>query len=100
MQNRFDMIPGRNVKSVNIRRWKAEVPFVSHLSIMDSTRTSLIETRFVRFWAREIKWDVRFHVRDNNFCYAFSTKRWISNTEAVIIPWQTRIVPPQSIPLS
>ena len=40
MENRFGLIPGRNIKIVSIMRWKAEVPFVSHLSVMDNTRTS------------------------------------------------------------
>ena len=40
MENRFGVIPASNVKSMSIGRWKAEVPFVSHLSIIDSTRTS------------------------------------------------------------
>ena len=52
---------------------------------MDSTRTSKVEPKFVSFDDRESVWDVHFHARDNNLCYAFGTKRWISDTEAVII---------------
>ena len=78
------MISGRNIKSMSIR--KAEVRFVSHLSIMDSTRTSYVEPRFVSFGTRESVWDVHLHIKDNNLRYAFGTKRCIADAEAVIIP--------------
>ena len=53
MENISDVIPGRNIERVSIGRWKAEVPFVSHISIMDSTRTSYVEPKFMSFGARE-----------------------------------------------
>ncbi|MPC29409.1 hypothetical protein E2C01_022639 [Portunus trituberculatus] len=31
------MIPGRNIKCVRFRKWKAQVPFVDNLSIMYNT---------------------------------------------------------------
>ena len=40
LENRFGVVPSSNRQGVSIRRWKAEVPFVSYLSIMDSMRTS------------------------------------------------------------
>ena len=84
---------------MSIGRWKAEVPFVSHLSIMNSTRTSKVEPRFVSFEARDNVWDMHFHARDINLRYAFCSKRWISDTNAIVIPWKIGIVPPQVIPL-
>ncbi|MPC56577.1 hypothetical protein E2C01_050540 [Portunus trituberculatus] len=28
-----------------------------------------------------------------SLCYEFSTKRWVSDTETVIIPWKISIIP-------
>ncbi|MPC88959.1 hypothetical protein E2C01_083886 [Portunus trituberculatus] len=30
--------------------------------------------------------NVRLHARDYHFCYAFSTKKWVCDTETVIVP--------------
>ncbi|MPC99726.1 hypothetical protein E2C01_095157 [Portunus trituberculatus] len=38
--------------------------------------------------------NVRLHAR-HHLCYAFNTKRWVSDTEAVIIPGKLSIIPPQ-----
>ena len=84
MENIFYVIWGRNIKSVSIGRWKAEVPFVSHHSIMDSTRTSEVEPRFVSFVAREIVCDVCFHARDNNLRYAFGSNHSMENQNSTL----------------
>ncbi len=42
-KDRFGMVSGRNKKSMIVRSWKASVPFVSFLSVVDRTRTSVIE---------------------------------------------------------
>lgn len=41
--SRFAMIPGTNIKSVIVKSWRAQVLFVSFLSIFNSTTTSVIE---------------------------------------------------------
>ena len=94
------MIPGRNKKTVIIIRWKVTVPFVSHILIMDSTRTSRVEPGFVRFRRRERVRNECLHARDDHLSYAFCTTRRVSVMEAVIIPWKISIVAPQVVPLS
>ncbi|MPC88482.1 hypothetical protein E2C01_083387 [Portunus trituberculatus] len=42
--------------------------------------------------------NVRLHARHYHFCYAFSTKRWVSDKEAVIISGKISIIPPQVPP--
>ncbi|MPC96589.1 hypothetical protein E2C01_091855 [Portunus trituberculatus] len=42
--------------------------------------------------------NVRLHARHYHLCYAFSTKRWLSDTETVIIPGKITIPPPQVPP--
>ena len=100
LKNRLGMISGRNIKGMIFRRWLAAVPFVSCLSIMDSTRASRVKPRFTSFRIRESVWNVCLHARDNHLRYAFCTKRWVSDTEAIVIPWKIRIVPPKVTPLS
>ncbi|MPC44935.1 hypothetical protein E2C01_038617 [Portunus trituberculatus] len=39
--------------------------------------------------------NVRLHARHYHLCYAFSTKRWVSDTEAVIFPGKISLIPPQ-----
>ncbi len=42
-KDRLGTVLGRNKKSMTVRSWKASAPFVSFLSIVDSTKTSMIE---------------------------------------------------------
>ncbi|MPC34340.1 hypothetical protein E2C01_027725 [Portunus trituberculatus] len=42
--------------------------------------------------------NVRLHARHYYFCYAFSTKGWVSDTEGVIFPGKITIIPPQVLP--
>ena len=100
LKNRFGMIPGRNIKGMICRRWKVTAPFESRLSITDSTRTSRVKPRLVRFGGRERMWNVCLHGIDYHLCYAFGTKRRISVTEAIIIPREISKVPPQVLPPS
>ena len=51
--NRFDMITGRNIMGMNFSKWMATVPFVSRLSIFDSTRTSRVKLGLFCFGIRE-----------------------------------------------
>ncbi|MPD02098.1 hypothetical protein E2C01_097656 [Portunus trituberculatus] len=39
--------------------------------------------------------NVRLHARHYYLCYVFSTQRWVSDTETVIIPGKICIIPPQ-----
>ncbi|MPC44961.1 hypothetical protein E2C01_038643 [Portunus trituberculatus] len=92
------MIPGKNIKCVKFRRWKAQVPFVGNLSIMYRTRTGCVKPRFRRFRLREKMRNLRLYARHYHLCYAFSTRRWVSDTETVIIIWKISIIPPQVPP--
>ena len=47
LENRFGMIMGRNIKSMSFSRWMAMVPFVSCLSIFDSTRKAELYQGFL-----------------------------------------------------
>ncbi|MPD00913.1 hypothetical protein E2C01_096418 [Portunus trituberculatus] len=40
----------------------------------------------------------RLHARLYHLCYTFSTNRWVSDTEAIIIPGKICIIPPQVSP--
>ena len=100
LKNRLGMISGRNIKRVRLRWWKAQVPFVGHLSIMDSTRASCVKPGFGRFRSRKRMRNVRLHARHYHLCYALSTQRRVSVTEAVIIPRKISIIPPQVSPTS
>ncbi|MPC89194.1 hypothetical protein E2C01_084130 [Portunus trituberculatus] len=42
--------------------------------------------------------NVRLHTRHYHLCYAFSTQRWVSDTETVLIPGKISIIPPQVPP--
>ncbi|MPC36767.1 hypothetical protein E2C01_030235 [Portunus trituberculatus] len=90
------MIPGRNIKCMRLRRWKAQVPFVGNLSIMYSTRTGCIKPRCRRFRLRKRVRNVRLHARHYYLCYAFSTQRWVSDSKTVIR--KISIIPPQGLP--
>src|ERR1700755_675841 len=61
----------------------------------DSTRTSRVKPRFVRFSRRERIWNVRLHARENHLDNAFCTLRGTPVTKAIIIPWEIREVQPQ-----
>ena len=95
MKNRLGMISGRNIKRVRLRGWKAQVPFEGHLFIMDSTRASYVEPWFGRFRSRKRVRNIRLHARHYHLCYALSTQRRVSVTEAVIIPRKISTIPPQ-----
>ncbi|MPC20836.1 hypothetical protein E2C01_013800 [Portunus trituberculatus] len=94
LKNRPDMIPGKNIKCMRFRRWKAQVRLVGNLSIMYSTRTGCVKPRFRRFRLRK-RMNVSLHARHYHLCYAFSTQRWVSDTKTVIIPGKISIIPPQ-----
>ena len=70
----------------------ATVPFVSSLSIFDSTRTSKVKPGLFSFNIRESVRNVLLHARDNHLCYALSTRRRISDMDAIFIPRKIRIV--------
>ncbi|MPC15328.1 hypothetical protein E2C01_008115 [Portunus trituberculatus] len=44
--------------------------------------------------------NVHLHAIHYHLCYAFSTKRWISDTETVIIPGKISIILPQVLQLA
>ncbi|MPC58221.1 hypothetical protein E2C01_052217 [Portunus trituberculatus] len=44
-------------------------------------------------------WNVHIHARHYHLCYAFSTKRWVSDMETIIIPGKISIIPPQVLPI-
>ncbi|MPC48294.1 hypothetical protein E2C01_042062 [Portunus trituberculatus] len=73
----------------------AQISFVGNLSIMYSTRTGCVKPKFRRFRLRKRMRNVRLHARYFHLCYAFSTQRWVSDTEAVIISGKSSIIPPQ-----
>ncbi len=100
LENRFSAIPGRNIKIMIFRRWKSTVPFVSPFSSKDSMRAAIVEPRFAGLRARESVWNVFLHTEDYHLCYVFSTQRWVFTTEAIVIPWEIRLVLPQVIPPS
>src|SRR6201990_1365909 len=82
--------------------WSLKTTVIPEGSIpaADSTRTSRVKPRFVRFSRRERIWNVRLHARENHLGYALSTFRGTSPTETVIIPWKIREVQPQVRPVS
>src|SRR6201990_3456622 len=82
--------------------WSLKTTVVPEGSIpaADSTRTSRVKPRFVRFSRRERIWNVRLHARENHLGYALSTLRGTPPTETVIIPWKIRKVQPQVRPVS
>ena len=49
LENKFSMIAGRNIWGMIFNRWMATVPFVSRLSIFDSTRTSRVKPGLFSF---------------------------------------------------
>ena len=53
LENRFGMITDRNIKDMSFSRWMATVLFMSHLSIIDSTRTSRVKPGLFNFSIRE-----------------------------------------------
>ena len=56
----------------------------------NSTRTSRVKPRFVRFSRRERIWNVRLHARENHLRYALFTLRGTPLTKTVIISWKIR----------
>lgn len=99
-ENRFGTIPGGNVQIMVSWSAKALVPFVSCLSIFDSSRTSVIKPRLFSMRNRESTWNVCLHSRDNHLCDALGTHRGVSLLEAIIIPREIRKVHPQVVPPS
>ena len=53
LENRFDMITGKSIKGISFSRWMATVPYVSRLSIFDSTRTSRVKPGLFSFSIKE-----------------------------------------------
>ena len=53
LENKFCMITYRNIKSKSFSRLMATVPYVSRLSIFDSTRTSRVKPGLFNFSIRE-----------------------------------------------
>ncbi|MPC36369.1 hypothetical protein E2C01_029824 [Portunus trituberculatus] len=62
---------------------------------MYSSKTGSVKPRFRRFRLRKRMRNVRLHARHYHLCYAFSTKRWISDRETVIIPGKISKITPQ-----
>ena len=52
LENRFGTFTSRNIKGMSFSRWMATLPFVSRLSIFDSTRTSRNKQRHFSFSIR------------------------------------------------
>ena len=99
-ENRFGMVPGRNIKVMISRSAKAQVPFMGSLSILDSTRASVIKPRLFSVRSRKSVWNECLHSRDNHLRDALGTHRGIPALEAVIIPREIREVQPQVVPPS
>ncbi len=92
--SRFGPIPNGNIKFVVSRKWKAQVPFVSYLSIFDSARTSVIEPGLFSMKSRESMRNVSLHPRNYHLRNALDTHREISDLEAVVIPQEIGKVNP------
>ena len=75
VKNRLCMISGRNIRRVRLRWWKAQVPFVGDLSIMDSTRASSVKPGYGRFMSNKRVRNVRLHATQYHLCYVLSTQR-------------------------
>src|SRR6201990_3346727 len=99
-KNRFCTIPGRNISCKSFWSLKTTVIYEGSISAEDSTRTSRVQQRFIRFSGRERMWNVRLHARENHLSYELSTLRGTPPTETVIIPWKIRKVRPQVRPVS
>src|ERR1700755_2240038 len=85
---------------MSFRSLKTTVIPEGSIPVADSTRTSRVKPRFVRFSRRERIWNVRLHARENHLGYALCTLRGTPPTETVIIPWKIREVQPQVRPVS
>src|ERR1700755_2736519 len=85
-----------------MRFWSLKTTVVPEGSIpaADSTRTSRVKPRFIRFSGKERIWNVRLHARGNHLSYALCIFRGTPTTETVIIPWKIREVRPQVRPVS
>ena len=86
------MITGRNIKRMSFSRCMATMPFVSQLSIFDSTRTSRVKPGIFSFSIKESRRNIYLHARVNHLCYVLCRKRRISDMEATNIPRKIRIV--------
>ena len=56
------------------------------ISAANSTRTSRVKQRFIRFSRRERIWNARFHARETHLGYKLCTLRGTPTIEAIIIP--------------
>ncbi len=83
-KTRFCTIPGGNIKIMISGSSKALVLFASCLSILDSTRTSVIKPRLFSIRSKESTWNVRLNSRDKQLCDALGTHRGVSPLEAVV----------------
>ena len=98
-ENRFGLIPGRNIKLARFISLKATVPFECFLLIADSSRASMSKPRFFCIRLRKRKRNVCLHARKDYLGNAFSTLRGSPATEAKIIPWEIKEVLPESPPV-
>ncbi|MPC24637.1 hypothetical protein E2C01_017724 [Portunus trituberculatus] len=48
-------------------------------------RKGCVKPRFTTFWMRKRMRNVHLHARHYHLCFAFSTQRWVSGTETIII---------------
>src|ERR1700755_2964722 len=83
---------------MSFRSLKTTVIPEGSIPVADSTRTSRVKPRFVRFSRREIIWNVRLHARENHLGSAFCTLRGTPYTKAIIIPREIEEVRPQVRP--
>src|SRR6201990_2421397 len=84
--------------SVSFWSLKTTVIPEGSIPVADSTRTSRVKPRFVRFSRRERIWNVCLHARENHLGNAFCTLRGTLPTEAIIIPREIKEVRPQVRP--
>src|SRR6201990_2407699 len=89
-----------NISSVSSWSLKTTVIPEGNIPAVDSSRTSRVKPRFVRFSRRERKWNVRLHARENHLGNAFCTLRGTPPMEAIIIPREIEEVRPQVRPAS
>lgn len=66
--------------------WKANLPVVSWLSILESTRTSVTEPRLYIMRSKENTWSVRLYPKDSHLRNEPGPYRRVSDPEAVDVP--------------
>src|ERR1700755_1647100 len=83
---------------MSFRSLKTTVIREGSVPVADSTRTSRVKPRFVRFSRRKRVWNVHLKARENHLGNAFCTLRGTPLTEAIIIPLGIEEVRPQVRP--